>query len=131
LAELARSAFRGALFEGLVASEIVKAQINAGRRRELFYFRDALGLEVDFIVPRKGGLTLVECKAGRTAMPEMASSLQRLAAAIAMVHGGLEVDAVLAHDPSEGGAPEALVPGVRALGWRDLLSRLRARQSSL
>ena len=52
------------LFEGFIAAEIVKAQVNAGRRRELYYFRDEQGLEVDFVVPGRGGsLALVECKA--------------------------------------------------------------------
>ena len=50
-ASLRRSAFLGSLFEGLVASESVKAQINRGKRREIYYSRDQQGLEVDFIVP--------------------------------------------------------------------------------
>ena len=49
-AELEKSPFLGALFEGFIAGEIVKAQFNAGRRRELYYFRDQQGLEVDFLV---------------------------------------------------------------------------------
>jgi predicted AAA+ superfamily ATPase len=49
--ELARSPFFGPLFEGFVASEIVKQQLNAGERRALYYFRDHQGLEVDFVVP--------------------------------------------------------------------------------
>ncbi len=53
-AELAKSPFRGVLFEGFIAGEIVKAQTNAGRRRELYYFRDEQGLEVDFLVPGAG-----------------------------------------------------------------------------
>jgi predicted AAA+ superfamily ATPase len=35
------------LFEGLIASEIVKAQVNAGRA--LYHLRDEQGLEVDFV----------------------------------------------------------------------------------
>ncbi len=42
-AELAKSPFAGSLFEGLIGSEIVKAQVNAGRRRELSHFRDEQG----------------------------------------------------------------------------------------
>jgi hypothetical protein len=34
-----------------VAAEIVKQQLGAGRRREIYFFRDQQGLEVDFIVP--------------------------------------------------------------------------------
>ena len=63
-AELAKSPFLGALFEGFVGAEIVKAQANAGRRREIYDFRDQQGLEVDFVVPtRTGGVRLIEVKA--------------------------------------------------------------------
>src|SRR5436190_16949533 len=50
--ELERSPFLGAIFEGFVASEILKSQINVGRRKELYYFRDEQGLEVDFVLPQ-------------------------------------------------------------------------------
>jgi hypothetical protein len=74
--ELAKSPFAGALFEGFIAAEIVKAQVNDGRRRELYYFRDEQGLEVDFLVPgRSGAVTLVECKAARTVNPSMAAPM--------------------------------------------------------
>ena len=52
-AELAKSPFRGALFEGFVASEIVQAQVHSGRRRELYYFRDRQGLESTSSCPPK------------------------------------------------------------------------------
>ena len=82
-AELAKSPFHGALFEGFIASEIVKAQANSGRRRELYYFRDEQGLEVDFLMPgRAGAVSLVECKAARTVMPSDAAPMRRLAEAM-------------------------------------------------
>src|SRR6267154_2289369 len=43
IAELERSTFLGPLFEGFIASEILKSQINTGRRKELYYFRDRQG----------------------------------------------------------------------------------------
>jgi hypothetical protein len=50
--------------------------VNDGRRRELYYFRDEQGLEVDFLVPgRSGAVTLVECKAARTVTPSMAAPM--------------------------------------------------------
>jgi predicted AAA+ superfamily ATPase len=80
-AELEKSPFLGVLFEGFVAGEIVKAQAHSGRRREIYYFRDQQGLEVDFVVPGKGGtLRLVEVKTTRTPTPDMVSSLERLRA---------------------------------------------------
>src|SRR6267154_412783 len=39
-AELDRSPFLGALFEGFIAAEILKSQVKLGRRKELYYFRD-------------------------------------------------------------------------------------------
>ena len=41
----------GRPFEGWIASEIVKAQSNAGRRRDLYYYGDQQQVEVDFVVP--------------------------------------------------------------------------------
>ena len=69
-AELQRSPFLGQLFEGFVAVEIVKSQVNQGGRKELYYFRDQQGLEVDFLLPKpNAGLWLIECKAGKTVRP--------------------------------------------------------------
>ena len=57
--------------------------MNGGRRRELYYFRDEQGLEVDFLVPgRSGAVTLVECKATGTVNPAMAGPMRRLAEAM-------------------------------------------------
>jgi uncharacterized protein len=78
-AELQRSPFLGQLFEGFVAAEILKSQANQGDRKELYYFRDQQGLEVDFLLPRpNAGLWLIECKAGKTVRPAMAAPLLAL-----------------------------------------------------
>jgi predicted AAA+ superfamily ATPase len=80
---LNRSPFLGPLFEGFVAAELIKGQINAGRRKELYYFRDQQGLEVDFILPvGDRNVRLIEVKASRTVVPAMAEPLVRLAKAI-------------------------------------------------
>ena len=81
LAELERSPFLGPIFEGFIAAEILKSQINRGMRKELYYFRDQQGLQVDFLLPRpNAGVWLVEAKASKTVRPAMAApmlSLQR------------------------------------------------------
>src|SRR6266576_2747801 len=78
-AELQRSPFLGQLFEGFVAAEILKSQVNQGARKELYYFRDQQGLEVDFLLPRpNAGLWLIECNAGKTVRPAMAAPLLAL-----------------------------------------------------
>lgn len=74
-----RSPFAGPLFEGFVASEIVKAQLNRGRRKELYYFRDRQGLEIDFLAPTGDrNLVLIEAKASRTIRPGDAWNMLRL-----------------------------------------------------
>jgi len=83
-AELERSPFLGTLFEGFVAAEILKSEANRGMRKELYYFRDQQGLEVDFLVPRRNSnLWLIEAKAGKTVRPSMASPLLSLRRALA------------------------------------------------
>ena len=126
-AELAKSPFAGSLFEGFIASEIAKAQVNAGGRRELYHFRDEQGLEVDFVVPGRGGsLVLVECKAGRTVTPAMAAPMRRLRdAARKGRRKETGVNMFLVHQaPKAGSGIEAVAPGVRALPWRDFLDDL-------
>jgi predicted AAA+ superfamily ATPase len=124
-AELARSPFLGALFEGWIAAEIVKAQTGAGGRRELYYFRDQQGLEVDFVVPgRSGAQVLIEAKASRTPQTADAAPLQRLAAAFEArgVPAG-RVHRFLVHR-GRATATTALAPRVEALTVEQLTSRI-------
>jgi uncharacterized protein len=120
---LATSPFRGAIFENHVASEIAKMQLNLGRRRELYFFRDAQGLEVDFLVPRSGGrLQLIEAKATATPRPEMARPLRALAAAAKNV---AETHYVVFSGQRNQNVGETLAPGVRAVTLPRLLEVLR------
>jgi predicted AAA+ superfamily ATPase len=124
-AALKKSPFFGALFEGYIAAEIVKAQVNAGRRREIYYFRDQQGLEVDFVVPLAGGrLRLIEVKASSTATPDMAGPMQRMAAAWQKkAKGRGAVDMVVVHWPTRAGvSSRALAPGVRAHPWPEFVT---------
>jgi predicted AAA+ superfamily ATPase len=117
-ADLLRSPFAGPVFESFVASEIVKAQIHAGRPRELYGFRDEQGLEVDFLVPRGGGrLSLIEAKATRSPRPADAEPLVRLLRAA----GTGDAQAFLVHRRAAGDVRTgALRPGVRAIGVEEL-----------
>src|SRR5271157_3529489 len=112
-AELERSPFLGALFEGFVAAEILKSQSNRGMRKELYYFRDQQGLEVDFLVPRPNArLWLVEAKATKTVRSAMASPLLSLRRALPKRSARL----IVVHRKSRSEvATAALVPGVEAL----------------
>ena len=119
---LNRSTFLGAVFEGFVASEIIKLQMNSGRSRQLYYFRDQQGLEVDFLVPwGDQKLILLEAKASRTVWPEIAESLSRLSKVVS----NYDVDRFLIYRPSKGRESiSALRPGIKALPIEKLLSAL-------
>lgn len=112
-AELERSPFLGPLFEGFVASEILKHQTNQGLRKELYYFRDQQGLEVDFLVPgSSGGVWLIEAKAGKTVHPSMAASLLALQRAL----GKKSKRLVLVHRRSRSSiSTSAVASGVEAM----------------
>lgn len=121
-AELDRSPFLGALFEGFVASEIVKSQANRGARRELYYFRDQQGLEVDFLFQGEGGdLRLVECKAAKTVTPEMAKPMVQLRKAI---REDLRVRQTVVHRAATSTAYRALSPGTEAVGIKEFVAEL-------
>jgi len=118
--ELGRSPFLGALFEGFVASEILKHQVGTGRVRQLYYFRDQQGLEIDFVVPAgHRRLVLVEAKASRTVVPNTGISLDRLAAAVK----GYQASRFVVHRPQgEAARLSALRPGVQAGDLERLLA---------
>ena len=124
-AELDRSPFLGALFEGYVAGEILKHQVNRGGRKELYHFRDQQGLEVDFLFPDgRGGLWMVECKASKTVMPAMARPLESLRRSIT---GKAPVRASIVHRVSASGpASRGVAPGVEALDIVDFIKEMDA-----
>jgi len=125
-AELDRSPFLGVLFEGYVAAEILKSQVNQGRRKELYHFRDQQGLEVDFLFPNgQGGLWMVECKASKTVHPSMAGPLtslrrsmgDRTPVRLSVVH----------RESTTAPLTRALAPAVEALDVRAFVNDLNAR----
>lgn len=122
--DLERSPFHGPVFEGFIAAEIVKAQQNAGRRRELYHFRDEQGLEVDFVVPHGRETWLVEAKASATVSPADARSLMRLATALEKRSKGTSRSVIVNRPRSSDTAMGVVAPGVRALAWSDFSASL-------
>jgi predicted AAA+ superfamily ATPase len=120
--DLVRSPFLGPIFEGFVASEIVKQQVNAGRRREIYFFRDQRGLEVDFLVPaRSRKLVLLEAEASQTVYPSAASSMLSLAASI----GTAGTRCIVVHAGKESDAGKALMPGAQTMDIHSMLNALK------
>lgn len=64
--EIAIHAAKGALFENLIISELIKNKWNVGENDELYYWRDKTGNEVDIITENAGKIAAIELKAGET-----------------------------------------------------------------
>ncbi len=118
--ELERSPFLGPVVEGFVAAEIAKAQLNRGLRREVYFFRDQQGFEVDFIAPIRGETWLIEAKASRTVLPRDARAVAALRTQLPGRRRALVAHRATRNRPLTG----ALVPGVQAVTLEELVERL-------
>ena len=121
-AELERSPFLGSIFEGAVAAEVLKSQINRGHRKELYYFRDQQGLEVDFLVPQPNArFWSIEAKASKTVQPSMAAPMLSLGRSA----GNRAIRRIVVHRKSQGGgAFTGLARGVQALTLEQFVGEL-------
>lgn len=110
--DLANHASRGAVFESLVISELIKSYLHRGLEADIYFWRDSTGHEVDVLVDSGKMLLPIEIKSGQT-VPSDATA-------------GLDYWRGLAGDPA---GPGALVFGgdqsylrrdVAFHSWRDL-----------
>ena len=62
IAEMNRSPFPGSLFEGFIAGEILKSQINRGGATSYTSSAIGIGLEVDFLFPGRDGQSVALAK---------------------------------------------------------------------
>jgi hypothetical protein len=127
-AELDRSPFLGSIIEGFIAAEILKSQINHGRRKELYYFRDQQGLEVDFLVPQPNArFWLVEAKASKTVDARMAAPMLALSSA----SGSRATRRIVVYRKSRfGTASTALTRGVEALTIEQFTAEINAAKTN-
>lgn len=64
--QLNTHALKGAIFENLIISELLKQRLNNGLPDNLYYWRDKTGNEVDVVLESANKLTAIELKAGET-----------------------------------------------------------------
>ncbi len=64
--QIAYHAAKGALFENMIVSELLKDRFNKGENDNLYYWRDKTGNEVDILSENESKLTAIELKAGET-----------------------------------------------------------------
>ena len=86
---------RGALFENLIITEILKRRFNQGRPANAYFWRDKTGNEIDCLVEKGLSLLPIEIKSGRTVTPDYFKGIDyflRLAGGLAekpcIVYGG-------------------------------------------
>jgi len=114
-------AMGGALFEGLVVGETVKALANLGMRPELYYWRSHDGLEIDLLVPLQGKLLPVEIKSTATPTSRHAQPLDRFRVAAGDDSAGHGL--VVCRIPE----PRPLPNGHLAMPWSQFPGWLRER----
>lgn len=74
--QVARDPLWGALFENFVVIEALKDSFNQGETAPMYFYRDAVGNEVDLLLPSGRQLHGIEVKAGATVHPEFFRGLQ-------------------------------------------------------
>lgn len=75
--QLRRDPLRGGLYENFIILEILKTQLNCGKRPELFFYRDTNGNEVDLLVKQARALIPIEIKSAATFTPDFLKGIHR------------------------------------------------------
>ncbi|MDE6479948.1 MAG: ATP-binding protein [Muribaculaceae bacterium] len=70
------STIRGAIFENMAVSELIKNQYNQARLPNVNFYRERSGKEVDVMVRNRDGLNIYEIKAGSTFKPEFMTNMK-------------------------------------------------------
>jgi len=68
---------RGALFETLIVSELIKARFNNSQPADLYFWRDNVGHEIDLIQEQTGQLQAIEIKSGATFVNEWLKPIRK------------------------------------------------------
>ena len=78
-AQYESSTLRGAIFENMAVSELMKGQFNQGLIPDISFYRERSGKEVDAMVREGGKIRLYEVKAGSTFKPEYMTNMNHVA----------------------------------------------------
>jgi hypothetical protein len=64
--QLERDKMRGALFENLIVTEVIKHRFNQGKEDGVFFYRDSNQNEVDILLKQEGEIIAIEVKSSMT-----------------------------------------------------------------
>lgn len=76
---LALHPLRGAIFENLIFTELMKYNINIGMNQAIWFWRDNHGTEIDFLLEHNNRFTAIEVKSGMNFHNEYLSNLKKYA----------------------------------------------------
>lgn len=110
--KLKLSAIKGNLFENLIVSELLKQNYHNQLHREMWFWRDASGHEVDVILQEDELLDIVEIKATETVMGDLFSGLHYFSE---LAGEGIKSKTLI-----YGGNQNQQRSGVDVLGWNTL-----------
>ena len=108
---------RGALFENMLMIEYRKYCRHLGLAREMYFWRDHIGNEVDLLIEQAGELWPVEMKSGATFQPEWRRGLETWIRHAALARRGQPM--LISSAPTAG-----MHQGVMLACWRDALQEL-------
>lgn len=111
-ATLDTHAARGALFETHVIGELLKQRLNAGQPRDLYFWRDNVGNEVDVLIDSGQGLQALEIKSGSTFASDWTHGLKKWQ----KFAGDESIQPSLVY----GGNPSYTREGFKVWGWQDI-----------
>ena len=74
--QLITHSIRGAIFETLIASELIKKRFNQGLLSNIYFWRDSQNHEVDFILEEGQKLIPIEVKSGQTITSDYFSGIK-------------------------------------------------------
>jgi len=101
---------RGNIFENFVIAELVKSQCNQAEPRNLYFWRDSNGNEVDIIAEHGNKLMPIEIKSGKTVNRDFFSGLEKWQS--------LAGDRVLSPTLIHGGADASYQhKGIKVMSW--------------
>jgi predicted AAA+ superfamily ATPase len=75
--QASRDPLRGNLYENLIVSDVLKRFCNAGRRPDLYFYRDTHGNEVDLLIRQGRRLTPLEIKSASTFSVDFLKGIRR------------------------------------------------------
>lgn len=100
----------GALYENLVISEVIKRQVNAGKRPSVYYWRESNGVEVDCMIENESGdITCVEIKSGETFSADYLRNLKLFPAGAQ----GKRIRKMVVY----GGSEDSTISGIDIVSW--------------